>query len=136
MHHVKEDMTHQEGTARWEKAKATMQAGIVSREVYKQHHKPQFYCNVPEGWITVLEVAERLGVAQGTVRRLRQRGRLFGRQWIKGRSEDTQDWLQKELTFNHHWFFREEDIEEYKQSEESARLREQGKRANQIACRK
>ena len=100
-----------------EKGLQTMQQGVVGREVYKMQHRARVYTNIPQGWITVREVADRLQVSIGTVHRLRQRDRLQGEHF-------TGRWDKRRP-----WFFHEDSVEEYWASEHYQKTQRKGKEA-------
>lgn len=136
LRHLKEDEQYLKGKATWEKARDTMRAGVVARQVYKLRYKPQYYRKQFPGWITTREAADRLDIGIRTVLDLQRKGRILGRQMIKGRLEDTRGWMQKELCYNHSWFFHEQDIEDYRNSEDYQTRRQRGLNAALLGAKK
>jgi hypothetical protein len=127
LRHMTEDLDHLKQRAKLEKARQTMQAGIVDRQVYKLRHKPCVYRKpIPAGWLSVRQAAERLDISRAGLLRLQQRGRLRGKQYYKGKLEDMSNWMEKDKT-RCHWFFHEDDIEALKNDERYQILRDKGK---------
>lgn len=125
---LRENVEHLKWRAVWKKAKETMRAGIVGRQADKIRRKPCVYRNpIPPGWLSTREVAERLDISTSSVRHLRKMRRFFARQYIKGKLQDTEYWMTPELIRNRHWFFDEETIEAFKNSEEYQTMRQRGK---------
>jgi hypothetical protein len=132
---LREDLEHLQRRAAMKKGRETMRAGIVNRQVYKLKHKPCVYRTpIPRGWLSVGQVAERLDISRPRVHKLRQSGRLRGKQYYKGELVDLTGWEGMIPTGPRHWFFREEDVEEFKNSEHYVRAREWGKANSQRAC--
>ena len=106
LRNLKEDEQFLKRRAAWGKAKATMRTGAVGRETLKTKHKQRVYKKVPKGWLTMMEVAERLDVSTSAVANLRRRGHLTGEHF-------TGEWDAKHRP----WFFHEAVVEEYRTRE-------------------
>lgn len=115
---LKEDEERLRLRAIWEKGKATMEQGIVAREVYNRHHQARTYKNVPPGWITIHEMADRLNINHSCAYQLRRRGRILCEQF-------TGEWDAKRRP----WFVHEDSVEEYRATEHYQRTQAQGKAA-------
>jgi hypothetical protein len=125
LRHLKEDEAYLKGKERYQKTLDTIRAGIVGRQVYKLTRKPCVYRKpIPPGWLTTRQVAERLDLSCSAVHTLRRKGRLFAKQYIKGKLEDTRNWMVPEWTRNRHWFFPENEVEEYRNNEDKKQQRE------------
>ncbi len=101
----------------WEKGKATMRQGIAARETYTRQHRARAYKNIPPGWITMREMAERLNISMSCAYRLRRRGRILCEQF-------TGEWDKRRP-----WFVHEDSIEEYRATEHYQQTQQHGKQA-------
>jgi len=117
LRNLKEDEEYQRWRTVWEKSKATMRQGIVRREAYAAQHRAKVYRNIPSGWITLREMAERLGISPSTAYKLRQRGRILSQQF-------TGHWDKRRP-----WFVHEDSVEEYRATEHYQKTQRQGKAA-------
>lgn len=125
LRHMKDNVEHLKWRAAHEKAKETMRAGVVERQVYKLQHKPFAYRKpIPRGWLTVREVADRMQISQARVRKLQLSGRLRGKQWYKGNLEELGNW---EKAPHRRWFFHEGAVDELMSMEDYQLAQERGK---------
>ena len=118
LQNLQEDEERLRLRAIWEKGKATMQEGVASMEVYKRQHKARVFKNIPPGWITIREMAERLNISFGCAYNLRRRGRILCEQF-------TGAWDDKRRP----WFVHEDSVEEYRVSEHYQKTQARGKAA-------
>jgi len=125
LRNLKESEEWQRGHAIWAKAKATIQQGTCTREVYTARHQPRIYRNIPPGWITLREVAERLDISISAARRLRKMKRFMSEQFVG-------EWDNKWRP----WFCDEDGVEAYKNNEEYQQARQRGLNAMQAMLRK
>ena len=121
LRNLKEDEERLKYQAVYEKAKATMRAGVVEREVYKQRHKPRVYKKpIPAGWLTVREAADLLDIGLTVVRDLIKRGHIEA-------DHLTGKWDAKCRP----WFILRSSLEAYIQTEHYQRKHKEGKAAAQ-----
>ena len=118
LRNLKEDEEFLKKRAIYEKGKATMQQGIIEREVYRTQHTPRTYPSVPKQWLTMREVAERLGISISAVSRLRKMER-FNAEQLVGK------WDQKQRP----WFIHEDSVKELENDEYYQKTRRHGRNA-------
>jgi len=115
LRNLKESEEWQKGRAIWEKIKAAMRQGIVAREAYTARHPPYIYQDIPPGWITMREVAERLDISIANAHHLRKKKRFLSEQFVG-------EWDKKCRP----WFCDEDGVERLKNDEEYQKLRRRG----------
>jgi len=89
----------------------------VAREVYRAKHRARVYKDIPLGWITIWEMAERLDISYSCAHCLRRRGRILCEQF-------TGHWEKRRP-----WFVHEDSVEEYRATEHYQKTQKQGKAA-------